>query len=108
MATSVSDLTQSDELYQSLESKVRALRPKDDVAPLLRAYRFASEHHKLQRRKSGEPYITHPLAVAHILADMQMDLVCMETALLHDTVEDTPASTEDIRTAFGEEVARCV
>src|SRR3954471_3909630 len=108
MSTSVSDLPQVEGLYQSLEGKVRALRPKEDLTPLHRAYRFAADHHKIQRRKSGEPYITHPLAVAHILADMQMDLVCMQTALLHDTVEDTSAKPEDVREQFGEEVARCV
>src|SRR3954463_1893733 len=108
MSTSVSDLPRVEELYQSLEGKVRALRPKEDLTPLYRAYRFAADHHKVQRRKSGEPYITHPLAVAHILADMQMDLVCMQTALLHDTVEDTSAKPEDVREQFGEEVARGV
>src|SRR4051812_2690800 len=104
MSTSISDLPRVEELYQSLESKVRALRPKEDLAPLEQAYRFAAEHHKTQKRKSGEPYITHPLEVAHILADMQMDLVCMETALLHDTVEDTSAKPEEVRGIFGEEV----
>ena len=97
-----------EELYRSLEEKAQALRPKDDLAALDRAYRFAAEHHKLQKRKSGEPYITHPLAVAHILADMQMDLVSIETALLHDVVEDTSARLEQIRELFGEDVARCV
>ncbi len=108
MSTSVLDPPQVEELYRSLEEKVRALRPKDDLAALDRAYRFAAEHHKLQKRKSGEPYITHPLAVAHILADMQMDLVSIETALLHDVVEDTSARLDQIRELFGEDVARCV
>src|SRR6185312_1158577 len=89
MSTSVLDLPQVEELYRSLEDKVRTLRPKEDLTPLDRAYRFAAEHHKSQKRKSGEPYVTHPLAVAHILADMQMDLVCLQTGLLHDVVEDT-------------------
>ncbi len=108
MSTSVLDLPQVEELYRSLEEKVRALRPKEDLRPLDRAYRFAAEHHKHQKRKSGEPYITHPLAVAHILADMQMDLVCLQTGLLHDVVEDTSAGIEQIRELFGEDVARCV
>jgi GTP diphosphokinase / guanosine-3',5'-bis(diphosphate) 3'-diphosphatase len=108
MSTSVLDPPQVEELYQSLEEKVRALRPKDDLADLERAYRFAAEHHKKQKRKSGEPYITHPLAVAHILADMQMDLVSIETALLHDVIEDTEAGLQEIKEKFGEDVARCV
>jgi GTP pyrophosphokinase len=108
MSTSVLDPPQVEELYRSLEEKVRALRPKDDLAALDRAYRFAAEHHKLQKRKSGEPYIMHPLAVAHILTDMQMDLVSIETGLLHDVVEDTSAHLDQIRDLFGEDVARCV
>jgi len=59
-------------------------RPRDDLAQLEKAFRFASEHHKLQIRDSGEPYMVHPLVVAHLLADMKMDLVSMETGLLHD------------------------
>ncbi len=108
MPTSVLDLTQVEEAYRTLEEKIRAARPKEDLAPLERAYRFAAGKHKVQVRKSGEPYILHPLAVAHILADMQMDLVCIETGLLHDTLEDTAAKPEEIREAFGEDVARCV
>ena len=108
MSTSVLEEPQVDELYRSLEAKVRALRPKEDLEALDRAYRFAAEHHKLQKRKSGEPYITHPLAVAHILADMQMDLVSLQTGLLHDVVEDTAAGMDQIRELFGEDVARCV
>jgi GTP pyrophosphokinase len=99
---------QVEELYRILEEKVRALRPKDDLASLDRAYRFSAAQHKDQKRKSGEPYITHPLAVAHILADMQMDLVSIETGLLHDVVEDTPVKLDEIREQFGEDVARCV
>jgi GTP diphosphokinase / guanosine-3',5'-bis(diphosphate) 3'-diphosphatase len=97
-----------EKLYSELEQKVRGLRPKDDVAPLEKAYRIASDAHKGQVRDSGEPYMVHPLQVTHILADMQMDLVCLETGLLHDTVEDTSVSVEEIRKNFGEEVARCV
>ncbi len=108
MSTSVLDPPQVEELYQRLEDKVRALRPKDDLTALDQAYRFAAEHHKNQKRKSGEPYITHPLAVAHILADMQMDLVSLETGLLHDVVEDTAAKLDQIKEKFGEDVARCV
>jgi guanosine-3',5'-bis(diphosphate) 3'-pyrophosphohydrolase len=108
MSTSVLDLPQVDELYRSLEEKIRTLRPRDDLSALDRAYRFAAEHHKNQKRKSGEPFITHPLSVAHVLADMQMDLVSIETGLLHDAVEDTNARLEEIKEQFGEDVARCV
>jgi GTP pyrophosphokinase len=108
MSISVLDPPQVDELYRSLEDKVRTLRPRDDLSALDRAYRYAAEHHKTQKRKSGEPYITHPLAVAHILADMQMDLVCVETGLLHDVLEDTTAKPEEIKEHFGDDVARCV
>jgi GTP diphosphokinase / guanosine-3',5'-bis(diphosphate) 3'-diphosphatase len=108
MSTGVLELSEVEELYRSLEEKVRELRPKEDLAGLEEACRFAAERHKSQKRKSGEPYIMHPLAVAHILADMQMDLVCIETGLLHDVLEDTSAKLEDLREKFGEDVARCV
>jgi guanosine-3',5'-bis(diphosphate) 3'-pyrophosphohydrolase len=108
MSTSVVDLPRVDELYRSLEDKVRALRPKEDLAGLERAYRFAAECHGAQKRKSGEPYITHPIAVTQVLADMQMDLVCLQTGLLHDVLEDTKATPDDLRERFGEEVLRCV
>ena len=108
MATTVLDPPQVEELYRGLEEKVRAQRPKEDLSVLERAYRFAAEHHKAQKRRSGEPYITHPLAVAHILADMQMDLVCLQAGLLHDVLEDTSAKLEEVKTQFGEDVARCL
>src|ERR1700761_4063151 len=108
MSTSVLELPQVEDLYRSLEEKVRTLRPKEDLTGLERAYRLAAEYHKHQKRKSGEPYIAHPLAVAHILADMQMDTVSLETGLLHDVLEDTSAKLEDIREQFGDSVARCV
>src|SRR5207245_9281544 len=61
-----------------------------------------------QTRDSGEPYMNHPLLVSHTLADMKMDLISIETGLLHDVVEDTGATVEEIRKNFGDEVARCV
>src|SRR5271165_3011567 len=97
-----------EELYQSLEEKARALRPKEDLSGLERAFRYASEMHKDQKRQSGEPYMVHPLAVTHLLADMQADLVCLETGLLHDIIEDTKGRADEIRALFGEDVARCV
>ena len=108
MSTIVVEPPYVEEQFRSLEEKSRALRPKEDLGALEKAYRFAAEHHNTQTRKSGEPYITHPLAVAHILADMHMDLVCLETGLLHDVLEDTGATLEEIKEKFGEDVARCV
>jgi len=97
-----------EQLYAELEQKVRVLRPKDDFAQFEKAYRLAAEAHKDQLRESGDPYMVHPLQVTLILADMQMDMVCLVTGLLHDTVEDTRVSLDQIRKEFGEEVARCV
>ena len=95
-------------LYRDLEAKVREYRPKDDLAPLERAFRFARQWHEGQMRSSGEPYMVHPLEVAHILAGMRMDVVAMETGLLHDVVEDTSVTVDQVRKEFGDEVARCV
>src|SRR5712691_8814302 len=95
-------------LFVELDAKIREFRPKDNLAPLEKAFQFASAHHHRQKRDSGEPYMNHPLLVSHSLADMRMDLVCIETGLLHDVVEDTDVTIEEIRKNFGEEVARCV
>ncbi len=86
----------------------RALHPKADVKLLQRAYEVAESAHRGQFRKSGDPYITHPLAVATILADLGMDTTTVIAALLHDTVEDTPYTLSELSTDFGEEVARLV
>jgi GTP pyrophosphokinase len=97
-----------DQLYSELEAKFRALRPNEETAGLRAAYDFAAAHHKDQIRVSGEPFLVHPLQVAHILADMQMDLVCIQTGLLHDVVEDTGVKLEEIEKQFGPDVSRCV
>ncbi len=97
-----------EDLYRELESKVRDRRLGEDLAPLRSAFLFAAECHQSQTRRSGEPFMVHPLMVTQTLADMNMDVVCLQTGLLHDVVEDTGASLEEIRKAFGEEVARCV
>jgi len=73
-----------------------------------RAYRFGAEAHRDQRRLSGEPYITHPLAVAKILAEMRMDHQSVTAAILHDVIEDTPTAKEQVAREFGEEVAELV
>ena len=72
---------------------------------LRRAFWFGARAHEGQTRKSGEPYITHPLAVSGILADIHLDVDTLTAAILHDVVEDTPCSSNDIRDAFGEDVA---
>lgn len=97
-----------DQLFAELCEKVKSLRPQEDLAPLERAFQFALRHHAHQTRVSGEPYMTHPLHVTLILAGMNMDLVCLQTGLLHDVIEDTGTSHEDLRREFGEEVAHCV
>ena len=97
-----------EERYAQLELSFALNRPKEDLAKIRAAYEFARDRHRTQTRKSGEPYILHPIAVAQVLVDMQMDLVCVETALLHDVVEDTGTSMDEIRKRFGNEVAVCV
>ena len=94
--------------FRCLEEFVRTRRPKDDRAVLRQAFEFAAQRHAGQWRLSGEPYVSHPLEVTWILAEMQMDQVCLVTALLHDVLEDTQTSYEELARAFGEEVARCV
>src|SRR6478609_7358111 len=97
--------------YPELEPLFRAVRanhPKADLALIERAYRVAEELHAGQTRKSGDPYITHPLAVTTILADIGMTEPTLVAALLHDTVEDTPYTLEELRHDFGDEVAALV
>ena len=86
----------------------RELHPKADTKLLIRAYEVADEAHRGQYRRSGDPYITHPLAVATILADLGMDTTTLVAGLLHDTVEDTSYSLDDVTKEFGAEVARLV
>nr|WP_271211327.1 RelA/SpoT family protein [Rhodococcus wratislaviensis]GLK37223.1 putative GTP pyrophosphokinase [Rhodococcus wratislaviensis] len=95
-------------VLEPLVSLHRELYPKADLALLQRAYDVAEERHASQRRKSGDPYITHPLAVASILAELGMDTTTLVAALLHDTVEDTGYSLEQLTDEFGEEVAHLV
>jgi GTP pyrophosphokinase len=97
-----------DRLYAELEASARRIRPQEDLTPLRAAYEFAAERHRAQIRKSGDPFIIHPLHVALTLADMDMDLISLQTALLHDIVEDTPTTLDEIQRRFGEAVGRCV
>ncbi|WP_424948698.1 RelA/SpoT family protein [Dermatophilus congolensis] len=95
----------------AIEPLVRAVRqahPKDDIALIERAYEVAERVHSGQFRKNGDPYITHPIAVASILAELGMTSTTIAAALLHDTVEDTDYSLEEARSDFGEEIAMLV
>jgi GTP pyrophosphokinase len=95
-------------VLESLFRVVRANHPKADLALLERAYTTAEKMHGTQTRKSGDPYITHPLAVTTILADIGMTESTLVAALLHDTVEDTAYTLEQVRADFGDEVAQLV
>ncbi|MBT9332268.1 RelA/SpoT family protein [Paracidobacterium acidisoli] len=96
------------EKFGRLLSLVRANRPSDDPALIRQAWEFCLEHHKGQLRASGEPYVLHPLEVALVLAEMKLDSTAIAAGLLHDAVEDTPVTTEDITRRFGEQVAHIV
>ena len=91
-----------------LLSQVKAYNPEFDAAVIKNAAEFAKTMHEGQTRASGEPYYTHPLEVAGILADMKMDPATIVTAILHDTLEDTPATYKDLSSKFGKEVADLV
>ena len=96
------------ERYQALEDKVSAYTPGLDTQRLYRAFTYADAEHKGQLRKDGTPYITHPLAVAEIVADLGLDADSVIAALLHDTIEDTNATHEEVAKQFGETVAALV
>ncbi len=98
------DFTSPEELYQELISSVMKYHPSDDLTMIEKAYRVAFEAHKDQKRKSGEPYIIHPLCVAIILADLELDKESIVAGLLHDVVEDTIMTSEELKEQFGEEV----
>ncbi|GHC88840.1 GTP pyrophosphokinase [Nocardiopsis terrae] len=95
-------------VLEPLIKTVRATHPKVDVRLIERAYEVAAHHHRHQKRKSGDPYITHPLAVATILAELGMQEATLAAALLHDTVEDTEYSLDELRADFGDEIAELV
>jgi len=93
---------------EALARRVAAYDPRADIAFLERAGRLAAEAHASQTRENGDPYITHPLAVAGILADYKLDSATIATALLHDVAEDTTVGLKEIERRFGPEVARLV
>ncbi len=91
-----------------LVETLKTYLPDDQIEEILKAYEFGANAHEGQTRKTGEPYITHPVAVAKELSDMRLDAQAISAAILHDVVEDTPASLEDIEENFGVEVAQLV
>ena len=104
----IQEFQSPEQLYNDLILRVKKYHPSDDISLIEKAYKVASEAHKDQLRKSGEPYIIHPLYVAIILADLEMDKETIAAGLLHDVVEDTIMTEQEIRQQFGDEVALLV
>ena len=100
--------TSPEVLYKELIRSIRKYHPSDDITIVKKAYTIAREAHKDQKRKSGEPYIIHPLCVAIILAELELDKESIVAGILHDVVEDTVMTLEDLTKEFGEEVALLV
>lgn len=97
-----------EQLYKELIDKMNTYHPTKEFDMIEKAYHLAVEAHKDQKRKSGEPYIIHPLKVAYILAELELDKESITAGILHDTIEDTPYTYEDIAKLFNEEVANLV
>ena len=102
------DFTEPDKIYELLLEKIKQYHPSDDFSMIEKAYHIADEAHQGQKRKSGEPYIIHPLCVAIILAELEMDKETIVAGLLHDVIEDTEYSKEDISREFSPEIALLV
>ena len=96
------------ERFEALLEQAQANRPNEDISLIRKAWEFCVSHHKGQTRASGEPYIVHPLEVAEVLVEMKLDATAVAAALLHDAVEDTKATTEEIAEKFGDQVAHIV
>ncbi|MGA2205193.1 MAG: bifunctional (p)ppGpp synthetase/guanosine-3',5'-bis(diphosphate) 3'-pyrophosphohydrolase [Terracidiphilus sp.] len=96
------------ERFEALLRQVQANRPNEDISLIRKAWEFCVAHHKGQTRLSGEPYIVHPLEVAEVLVEMKLDGTAIAAALLHDAVEDTKATSEEIAASFGDQVAHIV
>ena len=99
------NFTDPDDLYEILVKTVSSYHPSSDIDMIKRAYELAKTAHEGQKRRSGEPYLTHPVCVAIILAQLEMDKETIVGGLLHDVVEDTSYTSEDIKEQFSEEVA---
>ena len=105
---SLQEFLTPEQLYNDLILRVRKYHPSDDITLIEKAYNVANEAHKDQMRKSGEPYIIHPLYVAIILADLEMDKETIVAGILHDVVEDTIMTYDEIAQMFGTDVANLV
>ena len=97
-----------DVIYRELVGNLQSYMREEKLDTIQKAYQFAAHHHRDQKRRSGEPYITHPLAVANILTSLRIDIGSIVAAILHDTVEDTDATLEDIEREFGQDVSNLV
>ena len=102
------DFTSPEVLYQDLVTAIRNYHPSTDLSMVEKAYQTATEAHQNQKRKSGEPYIIHPLCVAIILAELELDKETIIGGLLHDVIEDTRFTVQDLTEMFGEEIALLV
>lgn len=102
------DCSSPDQLFHELIERIHRYHPSDDISMVEKAYKVAGEAHNGQLRKSGEPYIIHPLCVAIILAELQLDKESIVSGILHDVVEDTEITSTDMKNMFGEEVAALV
>lgn len=102
------DFTSPEELYKDLIAAIKKYHPSTDLSDIEKAYETARKAHEGQFRKSGEPYIIHPLCVAIILAELELDKESIIAGLLHDVVEDTVMTSEDVAKEFGDEVALLV
>ncbi len=104
----MTDFVSDEKLYEKLINKIKEYHPSNDLSMIEKAYKLAKHAHENQYRRSGEPYIIHPLEVAIILSDFEMDRETIVAAILHDVIEDTWYTYEDIANFFGEEVALLV
>lgn len=102
------DFTSPEVLYEDLKKAIRNYHPSTDLSMIEKAYQVASEAHHDQKRKSGEPYIIHPLCVAIILAELELDKETIIAGLLHDVIEDTKFTVQDLTSMFGAEIALLV
>ena len=102
------DFTSPEVLYEDLIQEIRKYHPSSDLSDIERAYKIARDAHEGQKRKSGEPYIIHPIHTALILADLELDKESIMAGLLHDVMEDTKVTREQMISEFGEEVTDLV
>ncbi|MCR5686277.1 MAG: bifunctional (p)ppGpp synthetase/guanosine-3',5'-bis(diphosphate) 3'-pyrophosphohydrolase [Lachnospiraceae bacterium] len=105
---SPADFKKPEELYDVLIKRIRQYHPSEGLEVIEKAYRLAMEKHEGQKRKSGEPYIIHPICVAIILADLELDLESIAAGLLHDVIEDTDYTEEEMTVQFGQEITLLV